>query len=247
MRLFLVAGVALAMFASPVAFAQSLPSTPHYAPARGPDTYGTASETIYTISSFAFEAYRQGMTVDVEPGFTGKFVTAGPAGAALVAPVFLPSGASVTGVEIQGCNSSDANMNVVLSQVFEPGGLVYNLSPSGTLGPGAGCAVSRANTSFTIDNKNNTYLILWFPTVLNDTQRLEAARIYYKLQVSPAPATPTFTDVPTSHVFFRFIEALAAWGITGGCGGGAFCPDSPVTRGQMAVFLATALGLHFPN
>jgi hypothetical protein len=26
-----------------------------------------------------------------------------------------------------------------------------------------------------------------------------------------------------------------------------FCPDSPVTRGQMAVFLARALGLGFPN
>jgi hypothetical protein len=26
-----------------------------------------------------------------------------------------------------------------------------------------------------------------------------------------------------------------------------YCPDQPVTRGQMAVFLAKALGLHFPN
>jgi hypothetical protein len=40
-------------------------------------------------------------------------------------------------------------------------------------------------------------------------------------------------------------EALLAAGITGGCGGGAYCPDSPVTRGQMAVFLSRALGLHF--
>jgi hypothetical protein len=26
-----------------------------------------------------------------------------------------------------------------------------------------------------------------------------------------------------------------------------YCPDNPVTRGQMAVFLATALGLHWKN
>jgi hypothetical protein len=51
--------------------------------------------------------------------------------------------------------------------------------------------------------------------------------------------------VPTSHAQFRFVEALAASGITGGCGGGDFCPNNPVTRGQMAVFLATALGLHY--
>jgi hypothetical protein len=64
--------------------------------------------------------------------------------------------------------------------------------------------------------------------------------------VSPAPNTPTFGDVPVDHPFFQFIEALAKSGITGGCGSGNYCPDNPVTRGQMAVFLAKALGLQFP-
>jgi hypothetical protein len=73
------------------------------------------------------------------------------------------------------------------------------------------------------------------------------ARVHYKLQVSPPPGTATFNDVPTNHPFFQFIEALAASGITGGCGSGNYCPDNPVTRGQMAVFLSKALGLHFPN
>jgi hypothetical protein len=53
--------------------------------------------------------------------------------------------------------------------------------------------------------------------------------------------------VPTGHNFFQFIEALAASGITGGCGNGNYCPDNAVTRGQMAVFLAKALGLQFPD
>jgi hypothetical protein len=53
--------------------------------------------------------------------------------------------------------------------------------------------------------------------------------------------------VPTSHPFFQYIEALAGSGITGGCGNGNYCPDNPVTRGQMAVFLAKALGLNFPD
>jgi hypothetical protein len=73
-------------------------------------------------------------------------------------------------------------------------------------------------------------------------------RVRYRLQVSPAPATASFpNDVPTTHPFFRFVEALSAAGVTGGCGAGSYCPDAAVTRGQMAVFLATALGLHFPN
>jgi hypothetical protein len=71
------------------------------------------------------------------------------------------------------------------------------------------------------------------------------AVVAYRLQVSPAPATATFGDVPKSHPFFRYVEALTAAGITGGCGGGNFCPDAPLTRGQMAVFMAKALGLQW--
>jgi S-layer family protein len=68
------------------------------------------------------------------------------------------------------------------------------------------------------------------------TNAIAGAVLGYKLQVSPAPANATFGDVPTSHPFFQFVEALAKSGITGGCGGGNYCPDNPVTRGQMAVF-----------
>ena len=60
----------------------------------------------------------------------------------------------------------------------------------------------------------------------------------YSADYVPPPATGTvFADVPASHGFAPWIENLAALGITGGCGGGNYCPDSPVTRGQMAVFL----------
>jgi hypothetical protein len=54
----------------------------------------------------------------------------------------------------------------------------------------------------------------------------------------PPPATgAVFTDVPVSHPFASWIEELADMGITGGCGGGNYCPAASVTREQMAVFL----------
>jgi len=52
----------------------------------------------------------------------------------------------------------------------------------------------------------------------------------------------SFADVPVGNPFCGFIERLADDGITGGCGGLNFCPDAPVTRGQMAVFIEAALG-----
>jgi hypothetical protein len=52
-----------------------------------------------------------------------------------------------------------------------------------------------------------------------------------------------FSDVGSSHPFVHDIDRLATAGITGGCGGGRFCPSNPVTRAQMAAFLVRALGL----
>jgi hypothetical protein len=54
--------------------------------------------------------------------------------------------------------------------------------------------------------------------------------------------TGRFADVPTTHPFCGFIERLAADGITGGCSATNFCPDDPITRGQMAVFIEAAVG-----
>jgi cysteine-rich repeat protein len=50
----------------------------------------------------------------------------------------------------------------------------------------------------------------------------------------------SFPDVPTTNLFYRFIETLFHNGVTGGCGGGAYCPANSVTRAQMAVFLLKA-------
>jgi hypothetical protein len=43
--------------------------------------------------------------------------------------------------------------------------------------------------------------------------------------------------VPGTYWAAAWIKQLVAEGISGGCGNGKFCPDSPVTRDQMAVFL----------
>jgi len=52
----------------------------------------------------------------------------------------------------------------------------------------------------------------------------------------------SFLDVPSSYAFFTEIGKLSAHGVTGGCGGGNYCPENPVTREQMAAFLIRALG-----
>jgi hypothetical protein len=58
----------------------------------------------------------------------------------------------------------------------------------------------------------------------------------------PACTLPgVFADVACPSPFADWIEALAAEGITAGCGGGNFCPTDTVRRDQMAPFLLKAL------
>ena len=61
----------------------------------------------------------------------------------------------------------------------------------------------------------------------------------------PPPGRSRFPDVNGLSAFWwPFVERMAELGVTTGCGDGAnFCPDDPVTRAQMAVFLWRAFDL----
>ena len=62
----------------------------------------------------------------------------------------------------------------------------------------------------------------------------------------PACTTAPFNDVPAGDPFCKWIKELVARGITAGCGNGNYCPTASVTRGSMAVFLATTFSLVVP-
>lgn len=57
----------------------------------------------------------------------------------------------------------------------------------------------------------------------------------------PLPCEDLFTDVPCGSQFDTFIEQFYRDGITLGCDVGMYCPNDPVTRRQMAVFVERAM------
>ena len=65
--------------------------------------------------------------------------------------------------------------------------------------------------------------------------------VFVETALGNAPNLPSgsFTDVPADHPFCGYVERLATDGITAGCASGKFCVDDPITRAQMAVYLAT--------
>jgi hypothetical protein len=173
------------------------------------------------------------------------------AGAAMVASPMLPSGARVERIELRACDLDPTAEVAVIVGPCPVMGDVCDASATVATGVGAssGCSNFATNLAvpFFVDNVNAP-ILAYVTTGTTLATTFSAVKIYYRLRVSPAPLVATFpVDVPTSSPFFQFVEALAAAGITAGCGPGAFCPNQPVTRGQMAVFLSVALGLHFPN
>ena len=112
--------------------------------------------------------------------------------------------------------------------------------------PAATCSVDITPFGVVVDNLYRQITLLATTEAGNATTAISGAIIGYRLQVSPAPGVATFPDVQTSDFAFQYVEALVKSGITGGCGGGLYCPDAFVTRRQMAIFIAKALGLQWP-
>ena len=61
------------------------------------------------------------------------------------------------------------------------------------------------------------------------------------------PPTPTFTDVPTTHTFYQYIETAAHEGLVSGYADGTFRPQNDVTRGQLSKIVAEAAGWPLVN
>lgn len=54
------------------------------------------------------------------------------------------------------------------------------------------------------------------------------------------PGAAYFTDVPATHPHYAFVQKLRELGVSQGCGASLFCPDAPVTREQVAMFVVRA-------
>lgn len=220
-----------------------------------PADWGTTTNSSVTYVAHAFQPIDSGVTYSFAvlgtPANNICLFRNNAAGNPWVeAPVHLPTGSLLQSVEFRFCDSNAAaaftsflTINSKTVAVQQP----VMVSSTGAEAPGCINRTFVLTPPLLIDNNDKAYSLEVNLGANTNTIAIGHARLYYRLQVSPAPGSATFTDVPVGAPQHRFVEALVAAGITGGCGGGNYCPNDPVTRGQMAVFLAASLGLHFPN
>jgi hypothetical protein len=162
-----------------------------------------------------------------------------------LAPVQLPSGVEIIAMVLEACDTSvSEQVSAILQRCDQQSGACAVVGSVGSSGS-SGCAQFISGTlSIEISNGAHTYFLQVCNLSSSGETKFRTVKLGYYLRLSPAPSTATFADVPTTHLYFRAIEALAASGITSGCGSGNFCPDQGVTRGELAKFLSNALGLY---
>ena len=224
--------------------------TPRY-PARA-DAFGTSSSTIIQVPAAACAPVFGTIS---QVGLDGYVYSSGSA-AFWDCAVNPPSGAKLVQLELVAFDGSDAGSVVALAAHCPDvavGPPCLGAGPATTTGTSTAPFTGRVFFDLTpydliVDKSAELYFVRVSTSSAVPALRFREIDLFYRLQVStPAPGTQTFADVPPSFLYWKAIEALAASGITGGCGGGNFCPNQNVTRGEIAAFFARALGLNFPN
>jgi len=210
-----------------------------------PNDGGTQDDIFLRVPAFNFSPYSSAIGTGAF-GNVNRWVTS--PSSSMEAGITLPGGALLTYLELDYC---DTNATTHLTgNILECDNVGGNCSyvTSNLVSAGDGCSYVSANLTplnHIVDNFHRILTGVVYTNSGDSTNSFASLIVGYKLQVSPAPGAATFTDVPTGDPGFQYIEALVASGITAGCGGGNYCPDSPLTRRQMAIFLSKALGLHW--
>ena len=209
----------------------------------GRPAFGTDDLIYVRFNGLDFYPY-SGAAVYVTSGIGRRLSTPG----SLEASLHVPSGAVIDYLQLDACDTGGSFMRL---EIFECDPFGFNCAAFtnvSTMGSGGCQTVSVSGVGHTVDNANHSLALEADDNAGDGSLSIVNAVVGYRLQVSPAPAVATFGDVLPGTLYFQFIEALAASGITAGCDAVPnYCPDRPITRAEMAVFLAKALGLHFPN
>jgi hypothetical protein len=218
-----------------------------------PQEFGVSQEATYSLGSTDFVAHQPDRPAAYNFG-TYVQCLGGSGTCILLAPVHLPSGARITSVEAFYYDTATENPDFFLTRCGDVGDCSTFANATGSpsaSGPASLELTVTDPSSAVLNNSGHSYNLSAQLKAYDggaEEHRLMRVAIRYLRQVSPTPVSATFNDVPTDHPYFRHIEALFDSGITAGCDAAPpmFCPDRSITRGEMAVFLAKALGLHWP-
>ena len=136
-------------------------------------------------------------------------------------------------------NGASQTFAAALTNIGGPAGAIYTINDGaasyGTVANGTAGACTDCYT-ITISNPASRPAQHWDANALETiTPDVQGQVKRWRLHVGAS-----FTDVPTSSGFYRFVETLLHHAITAGCTSSAYCPASVTSRAAMTVFVLVA-------
>jgi hypothetical protein len=216
----------------------------------------TISATGATATITVSNSLTQQMFADVPPGsFAFDWLnTVGRRG------IYTPPSAAINGVNPCPQSPSDACPNASITRdetaqwlirsIFGNDNFLYSTTPWFTDVPAANpyfpWIQAMRDLGITTGCTATTYCPTQYVTRAQMAVFIIQAR--YGESTFAVPTTTYFTDVPAGSFGYNWIERMRYDNITAGCGTNVFCPNSDVTRAQMAVWIsASAYNFYLPN
>jgi hypothetical protein len=175
------------------------------------DAVGLALDTASSGSSNGNGVFEPGESIDVKPVYRNLNGLLQTVSFGASATLTGPAGAGVT-YQLQDATAS------------------YGPIANGDTAPCSGCYEVGVSAPATRP-------VLHWDAILTESLNLAPAgqKKSWALHVGKS-----FVDVPSTSDYYRSVETLLHKGVTNGCSATAYCPTSPVTREQMAVFVLEA-------
>ena len=151
--------------------------------------------------------------------------------------VFQPNETVVMAPTWRNNGTAPVTLTGALSAFMGPMGPTYTIvDGAASYGPiaaasNAGCGANCYSLSVAAATRPVTH---WDTTVL-ETVNPSATTKTWTLHIGDS-----FTDVPASNGFYKFIETILHKNVTGGCTATTYCPTASTTRDQLAVFVLVA-------
>ncbi len=169
-----------------------------------------------TVTQSAVAAAPAGLTVDA----TGNGVFQPNEGAVVVAPSWRNIGTGA--ITLTGAAAAFGG----------PAGPVYTTNDGAAVYPSlAPTAAAPCSDCYGFSVTAATRPVVHWDASFQETVNPTATAKTWVLHIGDS-----FTDVPATSGFFRFVETILHNGVTGGCTATTYCPQASTTREQMAVF-----------
>jgi hypothetical protein len=155
--------------------------------------------------------------------------------------VYQPSETVVVAPTWRNIGAAPIALTGTLTNHTGPAGPTYSIPDGaadyGTIAVAGNGTCSTGGNCYSVANAATTRPITHWDTTADETVIPPAAGTTktWTLHVGDS-----FTDVPASSGFYKFIETILHKNVTGGCTATTYCPSLTTTREQMAVFVLVA-------